>query len=71
MALEQSSLDPVLWPFVGEVDSELIEGVGLAEQVSQSREVKEANGCGKVIATEALGDVFVEPSEEKRVQSLR
>ena len=70
MALKQSSLDPVLWPFVGEVDSELIKGVGSAEQVLWSREVEEANGCGKVVTTEALVDVFVEPSKEKRVQSL-
>lgn len=67
MTLEQLSLDSVLYPFIGEIHSKLIEGVGSAGHVLQSGEIEEANECGEVVMTEMLVNALVEPSEEKGV----
>ena len=70
MQLEDTLLDKVLQTLVGKVDAELVKGVGAASHVLRTRKIKEPDECVKVVTTEVLVDVFIQPGKEKRVESL-
>ena len=55
---------------VREVDAKLIERIGTTRHVLWAGKIKETDEGVKVIATEALIDVFVEPGKKKRIKGL-
>ena len=48
---------------VREVDTELVERIGAARHVLQTRKIEEPNECIQIISAKTLVDMFVKPSE--------
>jgi hypothetical protein len=66
VTLKRPSLNPVVQSLIGEVDAEVIEGIGSAGHVLGARKVEEADESGKIIAAQTLVDVLIQPSEEQQ-----
>ena len=52
---------------VCKVNAELIKGVGTTGHVLWTRKIKESNKGIKIVSAKTLVDMFVKPSEQKRI----
>jgi hypothetical protein len=68
VTLKKPPLNLVVQSLIGEVDAEVIQGVGSAGHVLGAQKVEEVNESGKIITAQTLVDVLIQPSKEQRVK---